>query len=177
MAILIMTAAFAVVAGWIIADAVGEPVGRWFIGRIVQWLPEQERDHSREEWLAHLDEINSGCGKLRHALSCARGFPSMQRELRNLPAPILVIRRNGEYRFLMPTEPGRYRLGGKLSERDLRWLSERDLRVLKRSDEPAAPATATTPSPNRSLPHSSQSPSPRADNRSDPRDTIARAVS
>jgi hypothetical protein len=44
-------------------------------------LPDCERDRFREEWLAHLNEVDGAFGKLRHALGCVTAVVDAKRAI------------------------------------------------------------------------------------------------
>jgi hypothetical protein len=65
------------------ALALGKLLGKWIIVKSVERLPEEERDRFREEWLAHLNDIENLLGRLLHALSCAIRVERLKAELTN----------------------------------------------------------------------------------------------
>jgi hypothetical protein len=73
--------AAAIAACILAAEALGEPASHCLINWATRWLPELMRDRYREEWLAHVGEIDTGLGKLRHAAGCAFGLGSLAEEL------------------------------------------------------------------------------------------------
>jgi hypothetical protein len=64
------------------AGLIIDNVCRRLIDRIVVWLPEQGRERFREEWQAHLDELDSSVGKTSHVVGCAFSLVLLSRELR-----------------------------------------------------------------------------------------------
>jgi hypothetical protein len=46
------------------------PLNYWLIDRAIQRLPQAHRERLGEEWLAHLNELESKHAKLWHALGC-----------------------------------------------------------------------------------------------------------
>jgi hypothetical protein len=63
--------------------ATAKPISRWLIGLAVLRMSSRERDRFREEWPAHLNEIDGPFGKLRHAFACVFMAAKIDRELRS----------------------------------------------------------------------------------------------
>jgi hypothetical protein len=76
------------ISRWLISLAVAipasaTPISRWLISLAVLRMSSRERDRFREEWPAHLNDIDGAFGKLRHALACVFIAAKIDRELRS----------------------------------------------------------------------------------------------
>jgi hypothetical protein len=75
------------ISRWLISLAIAipasaTPISRWLISLAVLRMSSRERDRFREEWPAHLNDIDGAFGKLRHALACVFIAAKIDRELR-----------------------------------------------------------------------------------------------
>jgi len=65
--------------------ATGRRIPAWLIVAAVKMLPKEERSRFREEWLAHLDELDGFFMRLGHGLRCAEGAARLRKELIHRP--------------------------------------------------------------------------------------------